>query len=83
MTTREALYRLIDELPEGELGMAERLLERLRRRGDGPLPRVLLEAPEDDEPETEEERAAVLEAYEDLARSDVVDHEDLRRERGW
>ena len=83
MTTREGLYRLIDELPERELDTAERLLERLRHRDDGRLPRALLQAPEDDEPETEAERVAVLEAYEDLARSDTISHEELRRERGW
>jgi hypothetical protein len=83
MTTREALYRLIDELPEGELDTAERLLERLRQRDDRRVPRVLLDAPEDDEPETEAERVAVSEAYEDLARGDVIAHEELRRERGW
>ncbi len=83
MTSRETLYHLIDELPDRELDTAERFLQRLRGRGQGPLPRALAEAPEDDEPETEEERAAVLEAYEDLARGDVVSHDELRREHGW
>lgn len=83
MTTREALYRLIDELPDRELDTAERMLGRLRHRDDRRLPRALLQAPEDDEPETDEERVAVSEAYEDLARGDVISHEELRRERGW
>src|SRR5438045_258094 len=47
------------------------------------LPRVLAEAPWDDEPETPEEALAVQEAYEGLARGEVVSHVDLRRELGW
>jgi hypothetical protein len=47
------------------------------------LPRVLAEAPWDDESETPEEALAVHEAYDGLARGEVVSHEDLRRELGW
>lgn len=83
MTTKEALHRLVDQLPEGELDAAERFLERLRRSGRGSLPRVVLEAEADDEPETEEEIAAVQEAYQDLARGDVISNEELRRQVGW
>ena len=61
MTTKEQLYRLIDRLPETALPEAERLLEALTAPDDEGLPRFLAEAPWDDEPETEEERAAVAE----------------------
>ena len=47
-----------------------------------PVLRALIEAPEDDEPETDEERAAVAEAYEDLAAGRVVSFEDVKREFG-
>ena len=47
-----------------------------------PLLKKLLEAPEDDEPETESERAAVAEAEEDFKSGRVSSHEELKREFG-
>lgn len=47
-----------------------------------PLLRTLLNAPIDDEPETEEERAAVAEALAELERGEIVTDEELRRELG-
>ncbi len=79
MTIKEDLHRLVDELPKKELPVAKRYLEYLRNMGD-PVLRALMEAPEDDEPETEEERAAVAEAYEDLAAGKVITLEDVKRE---
>ena len=81
MPTRDMLHRLIDELPESELAAAERFLYYLRATTD-PVLRALLEAPPDDEPETEEERRAVQEAREELARGEVWTLEDVRRELG-
>jgi putative addiction module component (TIGR02574 family) len=75
MTAKEALHRLIDELPDDQ---AERLLH-------GIVDPVLLaraSAPVDDEPETPEEAAAVTEGLADLARGDVLTTEQLRRELG-
>ena len=60
MTTKDALYQLIDELPESALPEAERYLAALR---DG---LVADDANEDDEPllpETEAMMAASLAAY--------------------
>jgi len=79
MTTRTDRYRLIDELPEGELPAAQRFLEGLQSGSHDPLLEALLQAPWDDEPETEEERAAVAEAHEDLRAGRVVSHEEARR----
>jgi hypothetical protein len=42
----------------------------------------LRDAPVDNEPETDEERAAVAEAREDLAAGRAVSHEQIRRELG-
>jgi hypothetical protein len=81
MPTRDTLYRLIDELPESELATAERFLNYLRATAD-PVLRALLEAPPDDEPETHEERQAVQEAREELARGEVRTLEEVRRELG-
>lgn len=77
VTTREELHQLIDELPEQD---AQRLLSDLRRRSGGELPRSLREAPFDDEPVTDEDRAALAEAEEDFAAGRVVSHDEIRRE---
>ncbi len=81
MTTREALHKLVDLLPESEWEPARRVLEERLSKHD-PVLRAFLNAPEDDEPETEEERAAVKEAYEAIARGEVVSDEELRRDLG-
>jgi hypothetical protein len=81
MSARDALHRLINELPESELATAERFLHYLRTTTD-PVLRALLEAPPDDEPETDEECQAVHEAREELARGDVRTLEEVRRELG-
>jgi hypothetical protein len=81
-TAKERLHRLVDELPDSELHAAARYLEYLRSMGGDPLLRTLMEAPLDDEPETDEERAAVAEAREALARGEVVSDEELKRELG-
>lgn len=79
MATREELHRLVDELPENETGVARRFLEFLRASND-PVWRSLLNAPEDDEPESEEERRGVAEAYEDFAQGRVVSAEEVEKE---
>ena len=76
MTIKEALHRLIDELPENEAEEAGRLLAA---RTTDPVLRAVLMAPYDDEPETPEERAAVEEAKADLAAGRVVSHAEARR----
>ena len=81
MSIKEELHRLVDELPDSESHAAKRFLEYLRNMGD-PMMRALLEAPEDDEPETQEERAAVAEAYEDIAAGRVVTMEEIKHEFG-
>ena len=74
MTVKDDLHHLVDELDEDTAREALALLQDLR------LPRVLRDAPIDDEPETDEERAAVAEAEAAIARGDVVRDEDLDRE---
>ena len=75
MSARDTLHRLIDELPESELATAERFPHYLRATAD-PVLRTLLEAPLD------EERQAVQEAREELARGEVRTLEEVRRELG-
>jgi hypothetical protein len=50
---------------------------------DDPVLRAFLDAPEDDEPVTPEEEAAITEAREAVARGEVISHEELARELGW
>jgi hypothetical protein len=78
VTTKESLYRLIDDLPEVE---AERLLRALQTTD--PVLRAIELAPEDDEPLSQEERASIRVARAAVARGEVVSHERLLRDLGW
>ena len=80
MTTKATLHQIIEELPESELVAAERFCVSA---GHGrPVRRALLTAPWDDEPETEDERQAVQEARNELARGEVYPLDEVRRELG-
>jgi len=81
MASRASLHRLIDDLPEGELPRAERVLEALREAAVGPL-YTLENAPESDEPETPEEAAAVAEAWREYREGKGITTEELKRELG-
>ena len=81
MTTKETLHKLVDRLPEDEWEAVHQILEERLAKHD-PVLRAFLTAPEDDEPETEEERAAVAEAYDSIARGEVISDEELRRRLG-
>lgn len=81
MVTRARLYELIDALPEAELPEAERYLAQLRERYENdPLLRLLDEAPEDDEPLTLEEEAAIEAGWEAYRRGDYLTAEEAKRE---
>jgi hypothetical protein len=81
MTPKEELHRLVDELPEEELGAAVRYLEYLRSCGD-PLLHSLMTVPEDDELESEDEKIAIQEAYEDLEVDQVKSLEEVKKDLG-
>ena len=78
---RERMHRLVDGLPDGELHAAERFLEFVHEHGD-PMLRMLMNAPEDDEPVTSEEEEAVREALEDVAAGRVQTLEEVEEELG-
>ncbi len=80
MSTKETLHRLVDSLPNDALAEAERYLTALQT--SEPVLRMLLSAKPDDEPETEEERAAVAEAYEDVRAGRLVPMAEIEREFG-
>jgi hypothetical protein len=83
MTTKEALYHLIDVLPECLWPEAERYLKGLNT--EAPALRALLLAPPEDEELSDEEAAALAEAEVERASGAAryVDHDTLRRELGW
>ncbi len=82
--TRDAIRQLVDDLDERDLPTAERLLCALRDTSDANhrLLRNLANAPLDDEPETEEERAAVAEARQELLEGRGIPHEEAIRRLG-
>ena len=82
MTTREQLHKMIDDLPECDLHMAEMLIQWRHELRDNRMLVTLATAPLDDEPETPEEAAAVAEAYEDIAAGRVYSLEEIKREFG-
>jgi hypothetical protein len=72
MTVKEELHRLVEELPECELHAAKRFLEYLGAVALDPVLRAFLKAPEDDEPVTEEEEAAIAEAKAEIDRGEGI-----------
>jgi len=69
MATKDTLHRLIDDLPDSLVDEAARRLTQLQ---DDPILRAFLEAPEDDEPLTPEEIAAVEEGEAEMARGETI-----------
>ncbi len=82
MVTRQELHQLVDETPDAGLDDVRRYLAALKEaEGDAFLARLRL-LPEDDEPLTPEEEAALAEAYGDLTAGRVVSLEQAKRELG-
>lgn len=76
MTAREELHQLVDHIPEGDIPTTQKFLRSLV----DPLELSLLNAPLDDEPESEEESLAV-----EKARSEPgpgLSHQEMLREYG-
>ena len=71
MSAKDTLHKLVDFLEENEADEAAKFVSYLIYLRD-PVLRALREAPVDDEPETEDERAAMEEAYEDLKSGNVI-----------
>jgi hypothetical protein len=84
MTTtgsRTKLHDLVESLPSEDVPTALRILEALNSSSD-PVPLAFRDVPIDDEPETEEERAAVAEARRDLEEGRVIPHNEVMRNFG-
>jgi hypothetical protein len=81
-TTREELRELIDRLPEDQLDRAARLLAELGRSART-FDEFLASVPEDDEPTTDEGRAAIAQGREDYRAGRTIPLSDIpRRTRG-
>lgn len=80
---REALHQLAGVLPDDQIVRSSRFREALlsTARDDG-AHHSLDTAPEDDEPETPEERSAVEEALRDLREGRTVPHAEIVRRWG-
>jgi hypothetical protein len=80
---REWLHHLIGKLSPSELEHARRYVEFLvATTTDDPVLRSALLAPEDDEPETPAERAAVRRGKADIKTGRVFTQEQIEREFG-
>ncbi len=79
MSVREDIHRLVDALPESELLTVRRLLEALHLLSRDPRQVALDMAPWDDEPTTPEEEAGIAQAYEEIARGEVISAEEAKR----
>jgi hypothetical protein len=78
MTAKEKLIERVTKLSEAE---ADETLRLLDLRAD-PVVVAFRDAPEDDEPWTEADEAAVAEADVDFAAGRTVAHEEIKREFG-
>jgi hypothetical protein len=84
MTTAEArtkLHDLVELLPSDDVPTALRVLEALSSNSDS-MPLELRDIPIDDEPETEEERAAVAEARREIEDGKGIPHDEVMRRLG-
>ena len=78
MTIKEQLHHLIEELPDSELVVAERVLSALRDTAETVREWHIDDAPEE-EP-TPEESEAITEAEARIAKGErLVPHEEVRR----
>ncbi len=76
--TRQHAHELIDHIPETQLSTAVGLLEKIL----DPVTLALLNAPIDDEPEDEDEKAAVAEAHEWFKHNQGIPHDEAMRRLG-
>ena len=75
MIARSDLHSILDAIPEDRLSDAWAALEALA----DPVLLAFLTAPEDDEPLTPEDVAAIEEGKADIARGDVISYADVER----
>ena len=80
--TKDRLHELVDALPESEVQAAERALECLISKKCDPVLQAFLDAPEDDEPITEEDLKDIEEGRKAIAKGETESLDDVMREFG-
>lgn len=85
MTTREQAHKLLDDLPESEIEPVVKFIASRGERSEkgASFARWLASHPEDDEPLTDEEQAALAESAADIAAGRLVSFEEIKREFGY
>lgn len=78
---KQRLHKLVDELPEKEIQAAERYLRSLCGQ-EHPIVRAMRAAPIDDEPLTDEDRAAIEEGRREIAAGRGIPNDRIRRKFG-
>jgi hypothetical protein len=80
MTNKERLHALVEELSEPEAGRALKLVEK---EHEDPVIVAFRDAPEDDEPWTDEDETAMAEVRADQAAGvPTISHEEMLRKYG-
>ncbi len=80
MTTKERLHKLVDELSEPE---AKRALSLVKKEREDPVIAAFRDAPEDDEPWTDEDETAMAEVEADRAAGvPDIPFEEIKRKYG-
>ena len=77
MTAKEQLHELVDELSEPE---AKRALSLVKKEHEDPMIVAFRDAPEDDEPLSAEEEAALEQSHEEYRRGEAVPLDEIRHE---
>lgn len=79
MAARDALHRLVDDLPEEDVRTAQRLLAALVLTRD-PILQKLLTASPDDEPDRDDDDGGLTQARREIREGDLVTLDEIRRE---
>lgn len=83
MSVREQLRALVERLPDDQVEEALRVLESMQSSGPvDPMLRMLLQAPEDDEPLSQAEVEAVEAAIAEADRGELIPLEEVRKQLG-
>lgn len=86
MSIREEVIRLVEAMPETDLAVARRVLEGIAltspSRGPESLRAFPESCPEDDEPTTEDDLAAIARGREAFARGELISHDEVARRAG-
>ncbi len=79
---KDRLHELVDALPESRVEAANRYLECLVNEACDPVLQAFLDAPEDDEPVTEEDLRDIEQGRKAVAQGRVQSWEQVKKELG-